>query len=101
MVGVFMKASWSLLVFVLLAGCSEQPFQSGTAERIHYRTGPTTSTLLTGQGFKGSSPATETIAWRNPQVALYDNYIVISYPGTDREDRVIPRESLIQVEWKR
>ena len=96
-----MKALCSILLLVLLAGCGKQPFQIGTAELIHYRTGPTTSTLLTGEDYKGPSAATETLRYRNPRVALYDTYIVISYPGTDMKDRVIPRDSLIELQWKK
>jgi hypothetical protein len=96
-----MRALCSILLLVLLAGCGKQPFQTGTAELIHFRTGPTTSTLLTGEDYKGPSAATETLRYRNPQAALYDTYIVISYPGTDLKERVIPRDSLIELQWKK
>jgi len=95
------RALCSILLLVLLAGCSKQPLQSSTAELIHYRTGPTTSTLLTGEDYKGISAATETLRYRSPQVAVYDSYIVISYPGTDMKERVIQRNSLIELQWKK
>jgi hypothetical protein len=99
--GNAMKALCFILLIALLPGCGKQAFQRGTAELIHYRTGPTTSTLLTGQDYKGISAATETLRYRNPQVALYDSYIAISYPGTDMKERVIPRDSLIELQWKK
>ena len=57
--------------------------------------------MLTGDDHKEASTATETLRYRNPHVVLYRDYIVISYPGTDLKDRVIPRESLIELQWKK
>lgn len=96
-----MKILLSLLAVFVLVGCGQQPVQQGIAEFIHYRTGPNTSTLLTGDDYKGQSSATKTLRYRNPRVSLYAYYIVISYPGTDLKDKVIPRESLIEVQWRR
>lgn len=96
-----MKTLLSLLAVLGLVGCGQQPIQQGIAEFIHYRTGPSTSTMLTGNDYKGQSTATETFRYRNPRVALYAAYIVISYPGTDQKDKVIPRESLIELQWKK
>jgi hypothetical protein len=96
-----MKRFLLILALVWLAGCRQQPVQEGLAEFIHYRTGPNTSTLLTGQDFKGQSSATETLRYRNPHVVLRTDYIEISYPGTDQKAKLIPRESLIELEWKK
>ncbi len=97
-----MKLWFALLavLFLELGGCSRQPFQSGTVEYIHYRTSPGTSTLLAGEDFKGQIPATMIFRYRSPQVKLYEEYIVISYPGTDMNERVIARDSLIELQWK-
>lgn len=91
--------SWLLVAF-LVAGCGQRPFRTGSTAFIHYRTGPTTSTCLASEDYKGHSSATEILKYRNPHVALYDNFIVISYPGSSMKDRVIPRESLIELQWK-
>ena len=97
-----MKPLYFLLPFLLLVGCGQRPFQTGAAEFIDFRTGPSASTLLVGKDHKGKkSSATHTFRYRDPQVALYDSYIVITYPGTDSPDKVIPRESLIEMEWKK
>ena len=96
-----MKTLLSLVAALVLVGCGRQPVQEGIAESIHYRTGPKTSTMLTGEDYKGQSSATETLKYRNPRVVLYADYIVISYPGTDQKDRVISRESLIELQWKK
>ena len=96
-----MKTIGCVCLLLMLIGCGKQPFQSGTAEFVHIRTGPSTSTVLTGENYKGEVSATETFKYRNPQVALYDAYIVVSYPGTDMKDRVVPRDSLIELRWKK
>lgn len=95
-----MKSYYCLILGALLAGCGQRPFKRGAAEFIHYRTGPATSTLLAGDDYKGHSSATETLRYRNPHVALYEDFVVISYPGSSMKDRVIPRESLIELQWK-
>ena len=103
------KTKFLLFGFPLLflSSCKESNDSSsitkeGVAEFIHFSTGPTSSTLLAHEEYDGKSggKATYTSKWRNPTIKLSNSYIEISYPGTDHADQVIPRESLIEMQWK-
>jgi hypothetical protein len=94
-----MKTIWIALISLILIGC-DKPVRSGTAKFIHFRTGETSTSLLAGPDYDGNQKATSTLKWRNPMVVLFDSYIEISYPGTDKPMQTIPRESLIEIAWQ-
>ena len=102
-----MKHLLIAIPLIFLSSCSESNdtnliTKEGIAELIHFSTGPSSSTLLTHEAYKGKveEKATYTLKWRNPTIKLDGSYIEISYPGTDRPDQVIPRESLLELQWK-
>ena len=74
---------------------------NGTGADASPGNGNCASPLLTSEDYKGQLAPAETIRYRNPHVLLYNEYIVISDPGTDQKDKVIPRESLIELQWKK
>ena len=99
-----MKYLFLAIPILSLSSCNDTSSitKEGVAEFIHFSTGTTSSTLLTHEKYKGKTEgkATKTFKWRNPTVKLDDSYIEISYPGTDYPDQVIPRESLLEMQWK-
>ena len=102
-----MKLIFFAIPLISLSSCNDSNntrsiTKKGVAEFIHFSTGPTSSTLLANEEYKGKTEdrATYTFKWRNPTVKLDDSYIEISYPGTDYPDQVIPRESLLEIQWQ-
>lgn len=105
------------MLLFLLAGCGSRVIHEGEVSYIIYRIGTNPVLAQTEALFGFAINEKETPetgislpSWsynygeikycgHNPYVIIYQDYIFISFPGTNTPDKTIPREGLIELAW--